>query len=660
MRRLALVATALAALVAALAGTFAATPLPSAAAQSRDTPTGTLTLASQTAWVGPGQELDMRVVASASAPLDDVELAVGVYRSVGSRSEFQNTVKDRLRGTPLTTTATPLSELERDAAGAYTIRLPIQDPDLPIDRTRLRLRDEGVYPVRVELRETGGGRSIARLVTHLVYASPPTDTGLPLGFSWIIPLSAPPAIQPDGSRRLPERAAARIGAITEALGAHPTVSLSLHPNPETVQALDPEVRAALAEAAINRQVLASTYVQVHPGAFAATGGEAEFSAQLDHGVGVLADTLGVRADTRTWVGDERIDDAALDRLRTQQIDRIVLPEPAFAPANLPVTLAHPFELQSRSLRRPTAAATDLGLEAHFTPLDDEPDDPVLRAHTLLADLAVIYFDRPGRPRAVLAQTPPDWSPQRTFLDAVLAGLASGPIVKGTTVDQVFDVPLATTGRTTLTRRLAETPPPPTLPLTDIRTTRARLEAFASMLAPENPIDDQLEEVLLASESSHLRGRQRVRYLTGVDRRIANELRQLDIPRSRTITLTARRGEIPLTIRWTGDYPIQLRVRLASDRLVLPNHDPVRSLMLSRRNITERFVVQARSSGDFPLRITLESPEGSLVLAQSRVTVRSTAASGVGLGLSIGAGLILVVWWARHLARGRRNKRLVPA
>jgi hypothetical protein len=74
----------------------------------------------------------------------------------------------------------------------------------------------------------------------------------------------------------------------------------------------------------------------------------------------------------------------------------------------------------------------------------------------------------------------------------------------------------------------------------------------------------------------------------------------------------------------------------------------------------RVRVRARTSGAFPLRVTLVSPQGGLELAGSRFTVRSTAASGVGIALSAGAGVFLLLWWARHLVRGRRARRLVPA
>lgn len=656
---------ALLALSAALALTPAA-----ASAQAQPAPTGTLRMASQTSWVGVGQELDIRVNITTSAPATDVELAVSVYRQVGSRSEFLNTLKDRLRGSPLTSTATPLSELETDPAGAYLIRLPIQDPAQPIDRNRIRLRDEGVYPVRVELRETAGGRSIDRFVSHLVYGAPPKDDGVPLGFAWVLPISAPPAIQPDGASKVADDTSNRLAAMAQALEAHPEVPLTVLPTAETIEALSTSNREVdrstvqqLSRALTNRQVVGGTYVPVQPGAFENSTGQAEFAAQLDRAGDTLARLLSVRPDPRTWVSDERMNEAALDRLRVQQVDRIVLPENAFEPAGLPVTLAQPFEVQAGSLRRPAAAAADLDLHAHFTRQPDEADDPVLRAHALLADLAVVYFDNPGRPRAVVAQSPREWAPERTFLDTVLTGLKDGPIVKPITLDQMFTgIPPATTGRNTtpLNRRLADNPAPTELPLDDIREARVRLEAFGSMLNPDHPLDDRLEQVLLAAQSVDMRGRQRESYLLGVQRQIDNELRKLVLPPKRTITLTARRAEIPVSLQWTGDYPIRVRVRLSADRLTFPDGQSARDIELSRRNTTERFVVQARSSGDFPLRIIVEAPEGNLVMAQSRFTVRSTAASGVGIALSVGAGLTLAYWWARHLFRGRRNRRLVPA
>ncbi|MBV9934332.1 MAG: hypothetical protein JO367_08520, partial [Actinobacteria bacterium] len=83
---------------------------------------------------------------------------------------------------------------------------------------------------------------------------------------------------------------------------------------------------------------------------------------------------------------------------------------------------------------------------------------------------------------------------------------------------------------------------------------------------------------------------------------------------------------------------------------------VQSLDLTHRNTTARFRVQARTSGSFPIRIELVSPDGQLTVGTSRVVVRSTAASGVGIVLSVSAACFLLVWWARHAMRARRPRQ----
>ena len=105
----------------------------------------------------------------------------------------------------------------------------------------------------------------------------------------------------------------------------------------------------------------------------------------------------------------------------------------------------------------------------------------------------------------------------------------------------------------------------------------------------------------------------------------------------------------------------------SDKLEFPggggSHPPneiTRKLDLVRRNETARFSVQTRASGAFPLLVTIQSPDGSLVVSHTQITVRSTAASGVGLLLSAAAGLFLLIWWGRHFLHGRRARGLVPA
>jgi hypothetical protein len=105
------------------------------------------------------------------------------------------------------------------------------------------------------------------------------------------------------------------------------------------------------------------------------------------------------------------------------------------------------------------------------------------------------------------------------------------------------------------------------------------------------------------------------------------------------------------------HPVKVVVLMESDKLDFPGGARLQ-IDLTRLNTTHRFPVVARTSGTFPIRITLESPDGDLIVGRARLTVRSTATSGVGLAISVGAALFLAVWWGRHALKGRRAKRLM--
>lgn len=636
-------------------------PGPAAAQQAGSV----LRLASQTPWVGPGEELQLRLDVTTSEQPADVELAVAVYRRVTSRSEFTRTIDAGPRGNPVTAVPpTTLADLATDAGGAVLVRLPTQDPTQPVDTTRLRLAAEGVYPIRVELRETGGGRTLATLVTHLVYTRPPQPGGEALGVALVLPVHAPPALGPDGRRSLAPRRAGALGALASSLEAHPSVVLTLLPTPETLVSLDTSDRAgdretvaALARATAGRQVAGSTFVPVSLSSFAAAGMAAEAAIQLDRGSEVIEQTLGARPDLRTWVAEDGLDERAALLLRQQQVDRLVLPEDTLQPVKLPITLTQPFEVDARAVRRPVALASDPGLADHFRPTDD----PVLAAHRLLADLTVLYQDQPSRRRAVVVVPPRSWEPKRPFLDSLLGGLASATVLRGTTLDDAFAAvtPATTPAGAPLVRKLVPAPAPAPLPADDIAAARRQLVGFASMLAPDNALDDRMEQLLLLAEGDGLRAGRRQDFLRGMLERIRSQTASVLVPDHRSITLTARTGEIPVTVLSKTGYPLKVRIEVESDKLGFPR-GAVRSVDLTRRSTTERFSVQARTSGSFPLRIRLLSPDGAVELGSSRFTVRSTAASGVGVVLSVGAVVFLLAWWGRHLIRGRRNRRLVPA
>ncbi|MBW3614126.1 MAG: hypothetical protein KY439_02305 [Actinobacteria bacterium] len=641
------------------------------AAQPADTPARLLTLSSQTTWWAPGEPFTAALAVQTGRP-EELVVAARLYRAVGSRTEFAQAVQGRLA-------RRPLEELP-----------PVPLVDLPLgddgDRTFSfipAISSEGVYPLRIELRRRPGGAVVDSFVTFVVNAVAPT-VGRPLAVATIVPLHAPPAVQPDGRVAIDDERAEELAGLAQSLDSHPDVGLTLAVTPESAEALrvspreqDRATLDSFVRALRLRQLVAGPYVPTNLTAMLESGLVGEVAAQLTAGTDTLRRIFGGNPTITTRVVDERLNDGGLAYLQDQGVERLVVPEALLEPAVRNTTLAEVFDLAPRAEApsadgsgRLRAAMADDGFASHF-----RGRQPALAAHTLLADLTVVYLDSPGSPRGVVVSPGRGWAPSGHFTDVLLDGLASSPVLEAVTLDGLFaSVPVAVAqappssrparaprGDRNLVRRIA--PPPPNspasnLPGAEVRSVRRRLEAFASALEPTNPVLARIDVTLLAAQSADLRARERSRYLEGASEQIDAELAGLSMPQNRSITLTAREGEIPITVTSTLGYPVRGVLRVDSDTLDFPQ-GASQELALVRRNTTLPITVRAHASGSFPLRVRLQSPTGSLLLASSRYTVRSTAVSGVGTALSAGAALFLLVWWGNHL-RVRRSRRLVPA
>ncbi len=123
------------------------------------------------------------------------------------------------------------------------------------------------------------------------------------------------------------------------------------------------------------------------------------------------------------------------------------------------------------------------------------------------------------------------------------------------------------------------------------------------------------------------------------------------------TFTEDTGMIPFTLENLLDEPIDVVVTLESFKLEFPQGAEQR-VQLPPGATTLEVEVVSRASGSFPLELRVMSADGTAELASTRFTVRSTAISGLGLVLSVSAGLFLLMWWAKHFHAVRRDRRLV--
>jgi hypothetical protein len=641
--------------------------LPAADATAQETPSGRIALASQPAWVPADGTFDLRLDVDRIRAPEELEVTATVHPAVTSRSQFARTLDGALLGRVIGRTSRPLTF---DAAGAVPLTFSLA-ADPPEGSEPLPSLGPGVYPVAVSLAARDG-RRVDGFTTHLVRVDAEADLP-PLAVSWVQPLSAPPGTGPDGTISLSPATRSSLAEVAAAL-ADPTVApVSLAPTPETLEALGAvgddetldDLRVAVGDGG---QVLARPYVDLSLAQLLDPDLGPVVAAQRERGAEVLEETLDRSPDLRTFVTLDELDAPGLRRLQDLGVERLVVAEdellapPAGATGGL--TLARPFVVDSSRGRGVVAAAVDPALAGHF----GDPTDQVLAAHHLLADLAVIFGDTPALRRGVVVHPPRGWRADPSFLATALAGLTSIPALEAVTLDHLLtEVPLQDDGGSPLVRQLSgDGAGGATSGREELLGLHADVGSLVAMADGTSPEVEALERVALVAASDRLTPAERRAFTVAGRARIAGMLDRVGVLERDSHRLTAREGTIPLTLRNENPFPVEVFLSLASDKLEFARAAPSDPGRLDERldlppgNTAVSVRVRTRTSGDFPLLIGLRSPDGRLDVGQSRVTIRSTVASGVGVVLSAGAGLFLAVWWARHWRTVRRDRRLVDA
>ncbi|MGI8756483.1 MAG: DUF6049 family protein [Acidimicrobiales bacterium] len=544
--------------------------------------------------------------------------------------------------------------LDHDTAGGrqasgFTIDLYHRGTPRPPTSWAWRIDEPGVYPVRVQLRDRDGN-ILTTLVTYLVrlpgagqdapraevallatvHRGPPADAAVD-GF----------AASPDWGRETD---------VLAALRDHPSLPASFAVTPDTVARLTADRRRTSTVlldrlrtevGRPGRELLDAPYVDLDPTALVRTGLADELSRQRDLGRAALAANLPTPPVAGTWPLHRPVTGEALASLRARGVFRVVVPADAFSgrPPRAPLSVAAGGD-QVRAL----AVESAFGLPSGPTA------DPVLAAHRFLARLAIVAATATTAP-AVVVNLDADSVPPET-LSLVLDGLTLGtPYYRTATVSDVF-------------ARVPERPGPDLAPPTtssqgdypaQARQVRAALDSYASMLIDRPELVSRFDRPLALSASVDLALSDRQRDLALVDAALQARFDAISTIERDKVTLGARVAHFPYSIRSRLSYPVRVRVDLqANDRLAVPT-DPLVVTIAGPRSVAQ-VRVRARASGDAPLRLTVRSPDGRVVLAESRYTVRSTAVSGVGVLLTVGAAGFLALWWGRHWWRERRRRR----
>ncbi|MGH9188161.1 MAG: DUF6049 family protein, partial [Acidimicrobiales bacterium] len=430
VRSIAVVAAILASAATAATAATAVPGLAPAAAHPGQAGPGLMRVIEQTSFVAPGGTFVLQAQVSSAPP--DAQLRVEVHDRVTTRSGFVRSLDgEGLRRRLLRVGPQPLPSFSPTGDSTIRLSLPLGNGPGQVPATA-----EGVYPVMVDLLD--GGTQLSRLMTHLVLLPGPTDEEFSsLAVAVTLPIGGAPSVGVDGSVEISSNTRNRIVAATQPLLTHADVPVTLVPTPETVEGLaasNDTVLAGLGQAAADRQVLSGPYVRLDLAAWLEEDLGGELDDQFARGANALSERL-TRPDGRTWVADPGINSATVAWLRARGVDQVVVPEQNLTPlddTDFPTTLTRPFAIEGAAGIR--AVMADQGLAAHV----DASGDPLLDAHRLLADLAVLYFDRPPLRRAAVVAIPDDWRPSAPFLDTLLGGLDSAPILSPVTLDELFE------------------------------------------------------------------------------------------------------------------------------------------------------------------------------------------------------------------------------
>jgi hypothetical protein len=621
-------------------------PAPAGAAQPSGGPT--ITLTDETTWLHDGDDF-IATVRLAGVPAG-ASTQVVAHGALESRRDFEQTLAGELGSIAYSGDPVPVRPLP-PAGGDVTVTIP----------AGAGLR-QGVHPVEVRVLDQAG-EVVASLVTYTTQLRD-TDGLLPLAVSVVVDIASPPALQPDGSVVMSSATLDRIDERVTVLEDAPKVPLTVAPRPETVDAL-PQAGARgfalldrLNRATDAMAVLARPFTDIDVAAFGEADMVSEVNAQADAGAQVIRDRFDGEPIPGVWLVSGTVGDPAARLLNQVGVAHAIVDRAAVADAPGLTEAQVPEEPVRLGDAGPEAMVSDDVLATRLT-----GHEGVLDAQRFVAELATVWLKSPGVGRGVVVRIPADAPLDPEVVVRALKDIgdpAGREALAPVSAADVFGRVPPTDGDARPTAS-----PAPHAVTSDLTPLKGRLEgARASVPGIGGVLEDpdltrSLQHSLLLATGSTTPDDQRNAYIGRVTTQLSDVEGLVDLPNEFRITLTSRSGSIPLNLTNTSDRQIAIRIDLQSDQLEFPDGDVVyETLPPGATRLDVR--VRVLASGAFPLDITITTPDGSVEIEEARYDIRSTAVSGVGVVLSVGAILFLAIWWLRNWRATTRSKRLVSA
>lgn len=600
-----------------------------------------VTLEQQTAWVTSGAEFSARLRLPAGH--GGGRLDMSLYGAVDDASQVATTAK----GEDLHGNRRRLPGIDVAAADAtVTARIAIGS-----DRSRGAIDlPPGVYPLVLELSAEALSQPV-RLVTHVVVMSA-TRPMTPRTVGVIARLDQPFRWSADGRLEVigdPDL----LFRNTAPLRDHPELPLTLMPTPGTLAALagmptGSRSATAIVSLAQRGQVMNASFSPLPTGAWASARLDQALVEQFADGEATLTSTIGAAPTGNTWVVSPADNVSVLRWLADRGVQIFIVPDNLTpGPPDTPFRIN---EVDGRHVAiRLAGTRSSIGTDG----VRQAPT--VADAHQLLAQLAVPALAHPdvaAPPTAILLD---DMSNDaQPYLKAVVEGLTQpGPLAPTSAAGVLAQLAPGST-------QLASwsLPSPKAVDLGglggDLESLHAASASFQASVGRDDPTAAAIHRAVLALPG--VSAQERADFVTAVQSLVRRELATIEVARDQPITVTAHHADLPITLHNRGPRNLLVSFEVSSSDLEIRG-PLVRSLQMDAGATVDVVVpVGVNRSGDFRLQVRVATADGQIPLADGALTVRSTAISGVGVVLSLGALVFLAVWWGRHIRRTRRARR----